>query len=133
MRSLQEPESRLRRLLIVDDEPLMLRALARALRQQYEVKTLSSPAEALRELAVGGSCDIVLADVTMPEMDGIEFAERVVRARADLADRIILMTGGAFTPRASAAMERCRLPVMPKPLELTVLRDLLARLCPAAT
>jgi CheY-like chemotaxis protein len=77
--------------------------------------------EALRFLELGSSCDAILSDVTMPEMDGVEFAQRVIRARADLAGRIVLMTGDARFSRASG------LPVLGKPLDFAALRALLAR------
>jgi DNA-binding NtrC family response regulator len=129
-RCLQEFAIRPGRLLIVDDEPLLLRALTRALRKQYDVITHTSAVEALDLLASGEPCDLVLADVTMPEMTGFEFAARVARARADLVHRIVLMTGGAYTSEAVAAMEECGLPVIRKPVELDALRALLESICP---
>ena len=67
-------------LLIVDDEVLVLRALARALCQEYDLTTLSSPEEALICLS-RGSWDIILSDVMMPEMDGVELSRRAQHLR----------------------------------------------------
>ena len=115
-----------KRLFIVDDEATMLRTLARALGREYHVATLTSPEEALRHLTSGESWDIILSDVMMPVMNGVEFARRLAQARPDLAGRIVLMTGGAFTPMARTALERSGLPVIAKPFELDALRALLA-------
>jgi DNA-binding NtrC family response regulator len=116
------------RLLIVDDEPMVLNALARVLRSQYDVKTLSCPLEALRCLTAGESCHIVLSDVMMPDMNGVEFVRRVAQARPDLVGRIVLMTGGTSTSKVLAALEQSGCPVIAKPFDLDALHALLANL-----
>jgi CheY-like chemotaxis protein len=106
-----------KRLLIVDDELIVLRALATALRLQYDVRTCSCPVEAPRCITVGESFHIILSDVMMPGIDGVVFARRVVaQARPDLAGRIVLMTGGLVTPVVRAAFEQSGLPVIAKPV-----------------
>jgi DNA-binding NtrC family response regulator len=117
-----------KRLLIVDDEAMILSTLARALKRHYDVTTLSSPEEALEHLASGESWDVVLSDVMMPEMNGVEFASRAVAARPELAGHIALMTGGVASPRARAALHGCALPVIEKPFDPAALRELLAKL-----
>jgi CheY-like chemotaxis protein len=117
-----------KRLLIVDDEVILLSTLARALKRQYEVTTLSSPEEALEHLASGASWDVVLSDVMMPEMNGVEFASRVVATRPELSGHIALMTGGVASPRAQAALQGCALPVIQKPFDPAELRELLTKL-----
>lgn len=72
-----------KRVLIVDDEALVFRALARALRPEYVATTLSCPEDALRLLAAGDSWDAVLSDVMMPAMDGFEFTKRGVLVRPE--------------------------------------------------
>jgi DNA-binding NtrC family response regulator len=116
------------RLLIVDDETLVLRALARTLGREYDVGVLSSPVEALELLAAGERWDVILSDVMMAEMDGVEFAKRAAGACPALAGRIVLMTGGASTASARAALEQSGLPVIAKPIDFAKLRALLARL-----
>lgn len=116
-----------RRLLVVDDEPLVLRALARALGREHDVTTLSSPDEALARLSTT-TWDLVLSDVMMPEMNGVEFARRAVELCPGLADRVVLMTGGAFTLRVCAEMDESGLQVMSKPIDLPALRALLAKI-----
>lgn len=115
-----------RRLLIVDDEQMILRSLARALGQQYDVTTLALPTEALLRIAAGEEWDVILSDVTMPVMDGLELVRRIVVARPDLARRIVLMSGCAPTRERSAALETMGVQLIRKPVELTVLRAVLA-------
>ena len=65
--------------LFVDDEQGILRALQRAFRgASFEARTANGAAEALRELAARGA-DLVIADMRMPDVDGIELLRRVRR------------------------------------------------------
>lgn len=123
------------RVLIVDDEPMVLAALTRVLRSQYDVRTLSCPVEALRCLTSGEPFGIVLSDVMMPAMNGVDFARQVAKARPDLVGRIVLMTGslmtgGALAPMARTASERNEFPVIAKPIDFDALRALLAKVSP---
>ena len=115
-----------RRLLIVDDERLILRSLSRALRREYEVVTTTSPSEALRLTSSGEHWDIVLSDVTMPEMGGMELASRLSSSCPALLGRIVLMTGGAHTEQAHYALERCGMTVITKPIDTSDLLRVLA-------
>jgi DNA-binding NtrC family response regulator len=56
------------KLLLVDDDENILRAMARGLRNDYEVKTCGSAAEALREIEAGYTPDAILSDIRMPGM-----------------------------------------------------------------
>ncbi len=58
-------------ILAVDDNPVNLAAIERALRDEYEVVPMAAAKRALRFLRVN-SADLVLLDVMMPEMDGVE-------------------------------------------------------------
>jgi CheY-like chemotaxis protein len=80
----------MRRILVVDDELMMLASMRRALRGEFEVETASSGSEALEKL---GSFhpDLVLADLQMPLMDGGQLL-REVRAR-DPRCETVLMSG----------------------------------------
>lgn len=106
-----------RRLLILDDEPAVLRALVRVLSRQLDVVTAESPKEAL-ELAKRGTFDFVLCDVMMTEMDGLDFRERLASVRPELFDRVVFMTGGAFTLREQERLSEVTVPVLQKPLRV---------------
>jgi response regulator RpfG family c-di-GMP phosphodiesterase len=66
------------RVLVVDDEPAIARALRRALRETYEVELASNATEALAKLDLCRP-DIVVSDFRMPGMDGAEFLSEVHR------------------------------------------------------
>jgi signal transduction histidine kinase len=111
------------RLLVIDDDHAVLRVLERTLGREHEVETLSDAREALRRLAHGEHFDLVLCDVMMPEMTGMELHQELMRRRADLAPRVVFMTGGAFTPEAQAFFESITNPRIMKPFHAVTLRD----------
>jgi signal transduction histidine kinase/ActR/RegA family two-component response regulator len=113
------------RLLVVDDEPLVARGVARLLSNEFSAESTSSAKEALERLAHGERFDLMLCDVMMPEMSGEAFFLQLSQVAPDQKERVVFITGGAFTPEARAFLEslppgRCLL----KPLAADVLRAL---------
>jgi PAS domain S-box-containing protein len=88
-----------RRVLIVDDEPQLLRTLGETLGQIHDVTCTASGAEAI-SLLLSGAFDVVLCDVMMPTTSGVDVFDTVRRERPGLERRIVFMTGGAFSPGA---------------------------------
>ena len=122
-----KPSNERKRLLIVDDEELLLRSLGRALRNHFDV-TISSSAEEALELTVAGECwDVVLSDINMPGMNGIELAARLAQACPALLGHIALMTGGALSRQMQSTLERSGLEVITKPIDTGTLLVVLAR------
>jgi CheY-like chemotaxis protein len=119
-----------RRVLIIDDEQFVVRAYARILGRDNDVTTISSANEALRRIRSGESWDVILCDLQMPELDGVEFEERLRGARPELSERLAFITGGAFTQRIQAFLGRNTRPVIEKPVSPDGLRALVARLAP---
>lgn len=101
------------RVLIVDDEPLMLRSVERALSKLHAVTITDRPAHALDLVALGARFDIMLADVVMPGKDGIELCRDVQRIAP--ATRVALMNGGLPTCMQDVDLERCGIPCLDKP------------------
>jgi PAS domain S-box-containing protein len=116
-----------RRVLIVDDEPLLRRILSRQISQHHDVVAVASGREAQAQLGEG-AFDAILCDLMMPEMTGMELHAWLVEQRPVLARRVIFMSGGAFTPSASSYLARVENPRLEKPFELTRVLDLLAHI-----
>ncbi|NPC84743.1 PAS domain S-box protein, partial [Pyxidicoccus fallax] len=119
------PAPRRARLLVLDDEPLVARGVARILAGEYVAESTSSAQEALERLSHGERFDLMLCDVMMPEMSGADFFQRLAEVAPDQRERVVFITGGAFTPEARAFLEslppgRCFF----KPLAADVLRAL---------
>ena len=113
------------RLLIVDDEIMFHKALRRTLGAEYEVSVATSAREALEAIA-RESFDVMLSDLMMPEMNGMELYDEIVRLAPALARRVIFLSGGAFTEGSRAFLERIENPVLDKPFQLAVLKSTLA-------
>jgi CheY-like chemotaxis protein/anti-sigma regulatory factor (Ser/Thr protein kinase) len=110
-----------RRVLIVDDDARLLRALERALEREFEVTTTVSPGRAL-ELIRARPFDAILCDVMIPsEMSGPELARRACAERPELGRKFVFMTGGTFDPDEEVALARCDQVVIAKPLDFKAL------------
>ena len=92
-----------RHLLVVDDEPLLVRIWSDLLEGEgYTVSTASSGKEALERIAKG-DVDLVLMDFGMPECNGLEVSQRIRSLRPGLP--IIMITGHVSADLATAARE----------------------------
>ncbi|HET9552981.1 MAG TPA: MEDS domain-containing protein [Anaeromyxobacteraceae bacterium] len=112
-----------RRVLVVDDEPLVGRVIARLL-AGHEVEVLASAEEAARRLEAGERWDLVLCDLIMPALTGMELAARLERTAPDALASLVFMTGGAYTEGARAFEERSGRRFVEKPIEPEALRAL---------
>jgi signal transduction histidine kinase len=116
------------RVLIVDDELALGRALRRGLSSRHDVTVLTSGQDALARIADGEHFDAILLDVMMPEMSGMEVYERLHRLAPDQARRIIFLTGGAFSARAREFLDCVPNPRLEKPVETNTLLAVVAGL-----
>ena len=106
------------RILLAEDDQVMREYLTRALeRSGYAVSAVDRGTAAL-PLIESEHFDLLLTDIVMPEMDGIELAQKASEIRPDL--RVMFITGfAAVTLKAGKAMPQAR--VLSKPFHL---RDL---------
>jgi EAL domain-containing protein (putative c-di-GMP-specific phosphodiesterase class I)/CheY-like chemotaxis protein len=113
------------RILLVDDDEAVLRDYGRALRSQgFVVETAQSGTLALERLA-DSSYDVVISDVSMPQMTGLEFL-RAVRV-SDLDTPVVLMTGLLDINLAVQAIEYGAFRYLLKPVELETLVQVLEK------
>jgi CheY-like chemotaxis protein len=126
----EEPKTPARRLrvLLVDDQTLVLRATASMLKE-LDVVTASSAAEALTRLGEGSHFDVIVSDVTMPGMSGPELYVQVRQRFPHLATRFLLLSGDSYGASllCSAVARREGLAQMPRILDKPVPRDELVR------
>ncbi|MCX5742220.1 MAG: hybrid sensor histidine kinase/response regulator [Proteobacteria bacterium] len=106
------------RILVIDDEPAARRALERALRD-HEVVTAAGGRAALTMLADDAAFDLILCDVMMPDVDGVDVAEALTTRGLDA--RLVLITAGAITERTRAFLAASRCPILSKPLDVATL------------
>jgi len=113
------------RVLVIDDEPMMARAVQRLLDGEHDVLVTSDPIGAVEQVRGGARFDAILCDLMMPAMSGMDVYEAIARVEAEQARRMVFMTGGAFTPRAARFLETVANPRIEKPLEHAALRAVL--------
>jgi PAS domain S-box-containing protein len=119
-----------KRLLVIDDEPLVTTLVSRMLKQDFIVTVRNNPTVALAEIEAGATYDLVLCDIMMPEMDGRTFHTAVGKSLP-----FVFLTGGAVTKqniefeRAMAAEGR----LLYKPFEATELRYRLRKISEGVT
>jgi len=111
------------RVLVVDDEPLVGRAVRRVLSDRAEVLSVTAAQEALDLLSDPSQrVDVILCDLMMPDITGPEFRTALEKLRPDLVHTLVFITGGAYTPEMEdfLAVSGCR--QLLKPFDVTVLR-----------
>lgn len=113
------------RVLVVEDEDAVAAGLRLLLEQEYQVDVASSGREALAKLSSGVSFDAVLCDLMMPGMSGIELFRILASTRPGLEQKLVFMTGGAFTPEAEAFLEEIKNPRVEKPFDFASVDQLL--------
>ncbi len=109
------------RILIVDDEPAVVEMLQRAL-ARHELVDADNGREALDLLLREPPFDLVLCDLMMPEVTGMDLYQEVIRVRPDLAPHMAFMTGGAFSPSAREFLAGFAPPCLDKPFSVKELR-----------
>jgi DNA-binding NtrC family response regulator len=113
------------RLLVVDDEVELMDALRETLAAQgYETTGATTGAEGLR-LVAEGDFDILLSDLMMPGMDGIELLKRALEIDPDLVG--VIMTGQGTVPTAVEAMKAGAFDYLLKPFKLPAVLPVLER------
>jgi CheY-like chemotaxis protein len=82
----------------------------------------TDPADVVGQVRAGLRFDVILCDLMMPTMSGIDVYEAIRCIDVDQARRIVFMTGGAFTPRVLEFLEATENARIEKPLERAMLR-----------
>lgn len=117
------------KVLMVDDEPLILRSMQRWLARSHDVTALSSAREALRRIDEGERWDAILSDLSMPEMGGIDFRAALEQRDPAWTGRFGIMSGGAFDDRTAVFMAAHEeIPTVPKPASLDRLLEVIGQL-----
>lgn len=114
------------RVYLIDDEAMVARAIQRMARKHHFV--IESDSEmALEHLLEGHNYDLILCDLMMPRLTGMELYRRLIGARPELRERIVFITGGAVTSDAQAFVELPQITVLTKPLRMPTLLKTIAK------
>ncbi len=115
------------RLLIVDDERTLRTTLEALLSESFDVVLAESGGAAFAVLGSDRRFDVILCDLMMPDISGMQVHAWVQREAPDLLSRMVFMTGGAFTHAANDFLENVVNRYVEKPFEVRELVDALDR------
>ena len=118
-------DNRRRRLLIVDDEPLILEVLREHFRANYDVETALNGADALGAI-VRARPDVVMLDITMPRMNGVEVLKDIKQIDDSIA--VIMVTANEQVALAAEALKHGAFGYVPKPFDFRYLDHMVATL-----
>jgi PAS domain S-box-containing protein len=115
------------RVLLVDDEPQVAHTMERLLRRDYDITVALCGREAIEHILRGARFDAIVTDVMMPNMTGIELTEELQRVAPDQAQRLIFLSGGAFTAQTHERLHELGAPQLEKPVTAKELRACVQR------
>jgi len=116
------------RVLVVDDEPMVATAVRRTLSPDHDVETEHESERALERLSRGERFDVILCDVMMPNLTGVDFFRELERLAPDEVSKIVFLTGGAFVTQAREFLDKVPNLRLDKPFSPEALRGVVARL-----
>jgi CheY-like chemotaxis protein len=124
MPQVPDRQGRRGRILVIDDEEPVVRAAMRILQNEHDVAIATAASAAVDRVIAGERFDMILCDLMMPEMTGMELYAELMKIAPDQAEAMVFITGGAFTPRARGFLDRVKNERFEKPFNATQLRAL---------
>jgi CheY-like chemotaxis protein len=106
--------------LVIDDDPIVTRMLSRVF-GDHSVEVAHTGSDALASLRQR-VFDLILCDLTMPGMSGMELYQAIRAISVDVADRVVFMTGGAYTAESHQFLANLPNSWIEKPFDLVQLR-----------
>jgi signal transduction histidine kinase/CheY-like chemotaxis protein len=107
--------------LVVDDEPVILKVVAAVLDPEHDVTCEGTCEAALTRIRAGERFDVIVCDLMMPQVTGMDLYETLREIAPQQADAMLFLTGGAFTPRARAFLDRVPNTTIDKPFDAKTL------------
>lgn len=124
----RQPAVRRGNILVIDDEETLAQAIRRFLSVEHNVTAVYRARDALDLLALGNRYDVILCDLMMPQVTGMELHGELQRIDPQQASRIVFLTGGAFTPTAREFLVGTANRRIEKPFDLKDVRRLVNEL-----
>jgi DNA-binding NtrC family response regulator len=112
-----------RRLLVVDDEPLILEVLTEHFKGDYDVETALNGADALGAI-LRSRPDVVMLDINMPRMNGVQVLKDIKQIDDSIA--VIMVTANEQVAMAADALRSGAFGYVPKPFDFRYLDHMLA-------
>jgi len=109
-------------ILVVDDEVVLGKVILRMLSREHDVAFVTSARDAIARVSAGERFDVILCDLMMPDVTGMDLHEALVRLAPEQAEKVVFMTGGAFTSRAREFLDQVDNPRVDKPFDAASLK-----------
>jgi len=116
---------RRRRLLVVDDETLLARSIELQLKEDHDVEIAATGQGALDRLRKEPSFDLVLCDMMLPDISGIDVYEQARAIDNGSHERFVFMTGGSFSPKVFKFLRDNAVPCLEKPFTAEQLKEII--------
>lgn len=116
-----EEPARTYRVLVVDDDPVVVRSFQRVLRQ-HDVTTASNGREALDILDGNAAFDVILCDLMMPELTGMDVYERLRESGNGLERKMVFLSGTLYSEHARGFLGTVPNLRFEKPIDSQLLR-----------
>jgi len=116
------------RILLVDDEPLLLKSFARYLGgvHGHEILYARNGSEALAQLEAGEAIDLIFCDLRMPDISGVEVHQAVCERHAELCTRFVFLTGGLADEATEQYIRQSGALILGKPVRQVAFDKILA-------
>lgn len=126
------PSHRRGRILMVDDDSCILSFLLRTLEKNHDCTAVSMASDALSRVIGGERFDVILCDLMMPVMNGMELYTELQRSAPEQSHKLVFLTGGAFTAELQAFLATVPNQCIEKPFDIGELREAVRARLPAA-
>jgi CheY-like chemotaxis protein len=120
-------QARRGRVLLIDDEAFIVAALKRLLGREHDVTAVMSVPDAISLFDAGNRFDVILCDLRMPRMSGIDFYEKLRTMAPEMTSRIVFCTGATFSSDTRRFFERVPNELLEKPFDPNAVRTLIRR------
>lgn len=118
------------RVLVIDDEPLICDVIRMMLEDKHDVVTVSSGADAQALLDRDQGFDVILCDLMMAGVSGIDLYVWLGQHHPQIRSRIVFMTGGAYTPQSRDFVEHTPNRFIAKPLMWSTVEEAISAMVP---
>jgi len=115
-------------LMVVDDEPMVRGAIRRLLAREHAVTAPTSARDALALIVGGMRFDLILCDLMMPDLSGMDLYRELLRRDPEQARRVVFLSGGAFSAQAIEFLRSVPNRQVGKPYDSKELRRLVGQL-----
>ena len=112
------------KVLVVDDEPLLGQTIQLGLDDEFSIELASNGKEALDYLFGEQTFDLILCDLSLPDISGAQVYTEVAARAPQYVQRFVVMTGGAFSAELQNFMSGYQGRVLNKPFTLNELEAL---------